>query len=87
MAKNKISDLRNHLFETLEALKDKEKPMEIERARAISTVASTIIQTARVELDAYELLGEGEPANFFPEADEKVPKAQRMSRMLRTGMQ
>jgi hypothetical protein len=84
--KNKVSDLRNHLFETLEALKDKENPMDIERARAISTVAQTIIQTARVELDAYELLGEGEPANFFPEADEKVPKAQRMNRALR-GMQ
>lgn len=84
--KNKVSDLRNHLFETLEALKDKEHPMDVERARAISTVAKTIIDTARVELAAYELLGEGEPANFFPEADEKVPKAQRMERMLR-GMQ
>jgi hypothetical protein len=60
--------------------------MDVERARAISTVAQTIIQTARVELEAYELLGEGEPAGFFPEADDKVPKAQRMSRALR-GMQ
>jgi hypothetical protein len=84
--KNKIGDLRNHLFETLEALKDEQKPMDIERARAISTVAKTIIDTAKVELDAYELLGEGEPANFFPEADDKVPKAQRMKNMLR-GMQ
>lgn len=85
--KNKIGDLRNHLFETLEALKDKEKPMDVERARAITTVATAIINTARVELDAYELLGEGEPANFFPESDDKVPKAQRMRNMLRTGMQ
>ncbi len=84
--KNKIGDLRNHLFETLEALKDKEQPMEIERARAISTVAKTIIDTARCELKAYELLGAGEPANFFPDADDKVPKAQRMKAMLR-GMQ
>jgi len=86
MAKNKISDLRDHLFETLEALKDTEKPMEIERARAISTVAKTIIDTAKVELEAYELLGEGEPAAFFPEADDKAPKAARMKAMLR-GMQ
>ena len=78
MPKNKISDLRDHLFETLEALKDSEKPMEIERARAISTVAQTIINTAKVELEAYELLGEGEPGSFFPEADDKVPKVRRM---------
>jgi hypothetical protein len=86
MPKNKISDLRDHLFETLECLKDKEKPMDVERARAISTVAKTIIDTAKVELEAYELLGEGEPAGFFPEAEEKVPKAARMKRML-SGMQ
>jgi hypothetical protein len=31
--KNKIEDLRNHLFATLEARQDTEKPMEIDRAR------------------------------------------------------
>ena len=29
--KNKIDDLRNHLFATLEALQDKENPMDIDR--------------------------------------------------------
>lgn len=37
--KNKIDDLRNHLFETLEALKDDEKPMPLDRALAIAEVA------------------------------------------------
>jgi hypothetical protein len=45
MARNKLDDLRNHLFETLEALKDEEKPMELDRARTISEVAQTIINT------------------------------------------
>lgn len=49
--KNKIEDLRNHLFETLEALKDKEAPMDIDRAKAISDVAQTIINSAKVEID------------------------------------
>ena len=35
MAKNKMSDLRDHLFATLEALQDPDKPMDLERARAI----------------------------------------------------
>lgn len=69
--KNKISDLRNHLFETIEALKDSEKPMDIERARAISEVSQTIINTAKVELQAMEMLGAEKPSNFF---DEKKPE-------------
>lgn len=48
---NKISDLRNHLFATLEALRDKDSPMEIDRAKAISEVAQTIINSAKVEVE------------------------------------
>ena len=47
--KNKLSDLRNHLFETIEKLKDGD--MEIDRARTISDVAQTIINSAKVEVD------------------------------------
>jgi hypothetical protein len=45
--KNKIEDLRNHLFATLEALQDKDNPMPLDRAKAISEVAQTIINTAK----------------------------------------
>jgi len=57
MAKNKMDDLRNHLFETIESLKDPDKPMEIERAQAISTVAQTIINSAKVEVDLVKAVG------------------------------
>lgn len=63
--KNKISDLRNHLFETLEALKDDEKPMELARAKAISEVAQTIINSAKVEIEFMEVTGEAEQTEFF----------------------
>jgi hypothetical protein len=52
-----MTDLRNHLFETLEALKDKEAPMEIDRARAISKVAQTIIESAKVEVQFIKEMG------------------------------
>lgn len=55
--KNKISDLRNHLFAALEALQDDEKPMDIERAKAISDVAQTIINSAKVEVDFAKVIG------------------------------
>ena len=45
-AKNKMTDLRNHLFETLKALKDDEKPMDLERARVISDLAQFGLQAA-----------------------------------------
>lgn len=45
------ADLREHLFATLDALRDKENPMDVARAKAVSDVAQTLINIARVELD------------------------------------
>ncbi|HVW08376.1 MAG TPA: hypothetical protein VHC90_07325 [Bryobacteraceae bacterium] len=66
MPKNTIKDLRDHLFETIEALKDPDKPMDIERAAAIADVAQTIINSAKVEVDLVKAVG-GSPSrgNFF----------------------
>ena len=75
--KNKLSDLRNHLFETIERLKDDEKPMEVDRARAVSEVAQTIIDSAKVELRAIELTGAQVASEFLElpdgEGDRFIP--------------
>ena len=55
--KNKIEDLRNHLFETLEELRDKDKPMDIERAKAVAGVAQVIVDSAKAENDFIKLTG------------------------------
>lgn len=68
--KNKIEDLRNHLFATLEALQDKDAPMELDRAKTISEVAQTIINTAKVEVDAMRALGVTRGSEFIGLADE-----------------
>jgi hypothetical protein len=60
MPKNTLTDLRNHLFATLEALADREKPLEIERAKAICSTAQTIIESARIEVKYMEVTGQGE---------------------------
>lgn len=49
--KNKIEDLRNHLFATIEALMDEEKPMDLDRAETIASVAQVIVNSAKVEVD------------------------------------
>lgn len=66
--KNKIDDLRNHLFETLEALRDEEKPMELDRARAVADVARVIVESAKVEVDMLKVTGGMNSTGFIPDA-------------------
>lgn len=68
MPKNKIEDLRNHLFATLEALQDEDNPMDIERAKAIADVAQVIVSSAKVEVDYIRVTGRDEGTGFIPEA-------------------
>ena len=78
MAKNKLGDLRDHLFETLERLKDPDKPMEIERAKAIAEVAQTAINLAKVEVEMVRAAdGRAVTGAFFdvPEEDRALPPA------------
>jgi hypothetical protein len=69
MPKNKIEDLRNHLFATIEALLDEENPMDIERARAVSDVAQVVINSAKVEVMYMRLTGTN-GTNFIPESNQ-----------------
>lgn len=78
--KNKITDLRDHLFETIEALKDDEKPMDIERAKAIADTAQVIINSAKVEVDFLKATN-GLGTGFIP--DEKTVTGLAPERKLR----
>ena len=70
--KNKIEDLRDHLFATLEALQDEDAPMALDRAKAISAIAQTIISSAKVEVDFLRVVG-GEGSGFIPEVERDRP--------------
>lgn len=54
MPRNKLTDLNNHLFATIEALY--EGDMEVDRARAISDVAGQIIEIKKVECQQAAIL-------------------------------
>jgi len=73
-AKNKIEDLRNHLFETLESLKDDEKPMDIARAKAIAGVARVIVDSAKVEVDFLKVSGQLKSTGFLPADEGDAPR-------------
>ena len=55
--KNKIGDLRNHLFETIEMLKDPESGMDVSTAKTIAEIGQVIINSAKVEVDFQKHVG------------------------------
>jgi len=64
--KNKIEDLRNHLFAQLERLSIDDKPPsaeEIARAREVSNVAKVLIDSARVEVEYMRVRSESPRLN------------------------
>jgi hypothetical protein len=61
-----VEKLREELFATLSALRDKENPMDIERAKAVVQVADAITATAKVEVEHLKIVG-GAGSGFIPD--------------------
>lgn len=64
--RNKIEDLRNHLFATLESLQDETQPMAVDRAKAIADVAQVIVNSAKIEVDFIKATGNDTKTGFIP---------------------
>lgn len=63
--KNKLSDLNNHLFEQLERLnsddlKGEKLKEEIDRGKAMANIATQIVQSAKITVEAMKLIKHGE---------------------------
>lgn len=69
---NDVTTLRGLLFDTLRDLRDKEKPMDVDRARAISDVAKVLVDSAKVEVEHLKITG-GDGSGFIPEQPKKLP--------------
>lgn len=53
-----ITQLRQHLMDTLADLRNKDNPMEPDRARAVAQVAGVLVDSARVEIDYLRATGQ-----------------------------
>jgi len=67
MARNSMSDLQNHLFETIERLKANNDPsasenerIDLATAKAINQAAATIIESAKVEVEFLAIIAKAE---------------------------
>lgn len=63
MARNKINDLRDHLFEALERLK--EGDIDIDTAQTMAEVAQVIINSAKIEVDFIKATGAKDNTGFI----------------------
>lgn len=57
-----IDQVRSALLATLTDLRNRESPMDIERARAVASVASVLVDTAKVENEYLKLTGQDRSA-------------------------
>lgn len=77
--KNKMTDLRNHLFATLEALQDLDNPMDIDRAKAIADIGKVLVDSAKVEV-AFIVATDGQASTTgFIESERDLPAPTRGS--------
>lgn len=66
-----ITQVRQSLLDTLADLRNRDNPMEVDRARAVAQVATVLVETAKVEIDYIKATGADrrdflEPATTLP---------------------
>ncbi|MDR5761915.1 hypothetical protein [Caballeronia sp. LZ035] len=71
---NNISTVRQHLLDTLADLRNRDNPMEVERARAVADVARVLVDSAKVEVDFIK--ASGATGSDFMQADEATAAPQ-----------
>lgn len=67
-----VDDLREHLFAALAGLKD--GTLDVERAKAISEISQTIINSAKVEVDAARLVEASTVPKFLGGGEQPMPQ-------------
>jgi hypothetical protein len=77
--KNKLTDLNDALFAQLERLNDEELPpeklrTEIDRTKAMTDVAQTIIENATLQLEAFQVMNGGHGKHGARGTMEKLPR-------------
>ena len=69
-----IDQVREHLMQTLADLRNREQPMDVDRARAVAHVASVLVDTAKVEVDYLKQIGEGSRFLAGDDQDDVTPR-------------
>jgi len=65
--------VRQSLLDTLQDLRSRDNPMDIERAKAVATVASVLVDTAKVENDYLKITGQDKSAFLDVKTGPQLP--------------
>lgn len=57
MSNPHISEMRQALMDTLRDLRDRDNPMDVDRAKAVAHVASVLVDSAKAEIDYIKATG------------------------------
>lgn len=66
MSANHIETVRQHLLDTLRDLRDRENPMDLDRAKTVAQVATVLVDSARAENEFLKITG-GDRSSFVGE--------------------
>ena len=69
-----ITQMRQSLMDTLADLRNRQQPMDIDRARAVATVAAQLIDSARVENEYLKLTGQARSSFIEDQHDDGTPR-------------
>ena len=72
--KNKINDLRNHLFAVLEELTDAESTYDIAKAKVVADIAQVVVNSAKIENDYIRITGASHGTGFIDEQRSEIKK-------------
>lgn len=72
--KNKISDLRNHLFSVLEELTDPDSTYDIAKAKVVADIAQVVVNSAKIENDYIRITGASHGTGFIEEQRSEIKK-------------
>jgi DNA-binding transcriptional regulator LsrR (DeoR family) len=67
--KNKISDLRDYLFEGMERLLDDNDKFGASEGVALAQMGKAIVDSAKAEIQAVKMMGGNKPLEFIGQTD------------------
>lgn len=71
--KNKMEDLRNHLFAAIEGLLDEEANFDIAKADAIAKIGQVLVNSAKIEVEFLDKIG-GQGTGFISDHKKLLEK-------------
>jgi hypothetical protein len=76
MSGNTISDLRKHLFDAIQGVRD--GSMDIDKAKTVAELSKVVVESAKVEVDFMKVRGDSGNGTGFILEEKQLPGTPRL---------